>query len=410
MRAMKRGESTPTVAYWGHDRRDSTLKKRARMFHDSGAGPLAMAFDRGEGPAPTLDGWKDVDLGRTADAKHLSRVASLLKAVFTARKALASAGEPPVHVARNLDMLLLAIAAATLRPSRKRRIVYECLDIHRALSGSGFKSAALRAVERFALRFVDRIAVSSEAFITAYFKPRQGWTGPVTLLENRLYSPDQPIERPAMPSATAEGPLVVVWPGMLRCQVTLDIFKVAALELGDRIEFRLHGKIQSHALKDFDAQIADFPNITYHGPFRFPDGLAEVYRGAHLVWAQDLWRTGGNSDWLIPNRLYEGGFHGVPSVAVRGSETARIIAERDWGFALPDAKAMTAASFFSRISRELIAAKQAQLLSMPRSQFETTQERAQAEIRELISGRRSDEPGRSVAQDVGALGRASSEP
>lgn len=388
-----------TVAYWGHDRRDSTLRKRLRMLRDAGLPALALTFDRGEGPGESLAARRDVDLGRTADAAHGQRVMALIRAVGAATRILgeterqekpaAEGGPDEIFIARNLDMLLLAIASAALRPRRRRRIVYECLDIHRALSAKGAKAALLRWVERRALARTTRIAVSSEAFISEFFAPRQGWRGPVTLLENRLYAPDAEFERPTRPMASEAGPLIVVCAGMLRCQVTLDIFKAAAAAMGDRVLFRLHGKVQDHAIQDFDAQIAPYPNIVYAGPYRFPEGLAEVYGGAHLVWAQDLWRRGGNSDWLIPNRLYEGGFHGVPAVAVAGSETARVTERRDWGYVLENAEPETAIALFERFcapeARAALLAHQGRLLACPRSDFETTPDRAMAEMRDLAA-------------------------
>ncbi len=42
-------DKTGRVAYWGHDRRDSTLRKRVRMLRDAGLAPVTLAFDRGEG-------------------------------------------------------------------------------------------------------------------------------------------------------------------------------------------------------------------------------------------------------------------------------------------------------------------------------------------------------------------------
>jgi hypothetical protein len=38
--------------------------------------------------------------------------------------------------------------------------------------------------------------------------------------------------------------------------------------------------------------------------------------GCDAVWAQDLWQSGANSDWLLPNRIYEASYFGCPSIAL----------------------------------------------------------------------------------------------
>ena len=38
----------------------------------------------------------------------------------------------------------------------------------------------------------------------------------------------------------------------------------------------------------------------------------------HFTWAIDFYEAGANSDWLLPNRLYEGGAHGAVPIALAG--------------------------------------------------------------------------------------------
>ena len=43
---------------------------------------------------------------------------------------------------------------------------------------------------------------------------------------------------------------------------------------------------------------------------------------------------GNNSDWLLPNRLYEGGYFGIPAIAAAQHETGRYIQQRQIGVAI----------------------------------------------------------------------------
>ncbi len=53
---------------------------------------------------------------------------------------------------------------------------------------------------------------------------------------------------------------------------------------------------------------------------------------------------GGNSDWLLPNRIYEASWFGCPSIAVSDTETGRKIASTGIGFTIeaPTADALVA--------------------------------------------------------------------
>jgi hypothetical protein len=51
----------------------------------------------------------------------------------------------------------------------------------------------------------------------------------------------------------------------------------------------------------------------------------------------------GNSDWLLPNRIYEASYFGCPSIALAGTETGRRVAADGLGFTVeePTAEALT---------------------------------------------------------------------
>ncbi|MEO1274798.1 MAG: hypothetical protein AAFV96_05195, partial [Pseudomonadota bacterium] len=112
---------------------------------------------------------------------------------------------------------------------------------------------------------------------------------------------------------------------------TLDLLLEVADRLGARCELVLRGNVHRHQLPGFDAALRGRANVRYEGPYSYPDGLAWAYGGLDAVWAQDLWQRGGNSDWLLPNRLYEAGYFGCPTLAVAGTATARRVAETGAG-------------------------------------------------------------------------------
>src|SRR3546814_9276216 len=72
--------------------------------------------------------------------------------------------------------------------------------------------------------------------------------------------------------------------------------------------------------------------MIYGGEYRNPDDLPEIYGRVHLTWAFDFLDEGSNSDWLLPNRLYEGGYFGSVALASSHTETGKKVRELGLGY------------------------------------------------------------------------------
>ena len=109
--------------------------------------------------------------------------------------------------------------------------------------------------------------------------------------------------------------------------------------------------------------------ITYHGPYDYAEDLADIYSAIDLVWSQDLWQSGNNSDWLLPNRIYEASWAGCPNLAVAQTETGRRVVEdgRGWGIERPDTDLLI--DLLGQLDRHDIAAKGQALLDRPADDF-----------------------------------------
>ena len=75
--------------------------------------------------------------------------------------------------------------------------------------------------------------------------------------------------------------------------------------------------------------------MRFEGPYD-PKDLRSHYAGVHLAWCIDLYEAGANSDWLLPNRLYESVHFGSVPIARLNCETGRFLDDHDIGIALDD--------------------------------------------------------------------------
>ena len=71
------------------------------------------------------------------------------------------------------------------------------------------------------------------------------------------------------------------------------------------------------------------PNMTFSGRYRSPEDLAGIYDNLDVVWAGDFMEAGYNSVWLLPNRIYEGGYYCTPSIAPSRTQTAAWLTQHD---------------------------------------------------------------------------------
>lgn len=313
------------VAYFAHELADAAVKKRVAMLETAGAkvSLLGFARDRGAGAPEAPDAHV---LGRTRNGKFAERLLAIAGAALRARRLRRLWAEADILVARNLEMLLLT-RVLTLGAS-KPRIVYECLDIHRLALSHGPVGRMVRAVERLCLKRAALIVTSSPAFEAHYFRARLRFGGEVLLVENKVL--DAAAASPGLPAGP---PWRIAWCGVLRCRRSFDLLRNIAAALQGRVVIDLWGSPAFDQIPDFHEALAASHHIAYRGRYT-AEQLPEIYANAHFAWAVDFYEAGGNSDWLLPNRLYESLAFGAVPIAADGVETARWLETRGVGVVL----------------------------------------------------------------------------
>jgi succinoglycan biosynthesis protein ExoL len=319
------------IAYFVHDVNDAAVAKRVTMLRAAGAEVVVIGFRRDDRLPATVSGAKVFDLGRTADAKLLQRAGVVFRNLLKPKMMLDAMGRPDVIIARNLESL--ALAARARRSAPKARLVYECLDIHRSLLGSSLPHRMIQRIERALLEAVDLVIVSSPAFVSEYFAKRVMLEAPVLLVENKVLALDGD---PAPLLRELGGPpWTIGWFGNLRCRRTFETLTALAANSEGRVEVLIAGRASPAVFEDFEGMVERSPHCTFVGAFR-PDDLAGLYARCHFAWAIDYFEEGLNSNWLLPNRLYEASSFGAVPIALKSVETGRWLARHDAGMLIDD--------------------------------------------------------------------------
>lgn len=319
------------IAYLVHNLTDAAVARRIAMLRAAGAEVRLFGFCRDESAPATVADVPARSLGRSHDAALGQRVRLVLANLprpLAWRRALAGCD---VIVARNLEMLLLGVVAA--RFGGVKRVVYECLDIHRSLLGSGPASRALRWLERALVRRSRLLVHSSPAFWAQYFQAVQHLRIDQLLVENKVLdlSPEGP--RPGRAGPPPGPPWTIGWFGNLRCRRSLARLRALAEGSGGALRVLIAGKPSPAEFTDFAADI-DHPAITYAGPYTAAD-LPRLYGACHFAWSIDYFEEGLNSTWLLPNRIYEAAAHGVVPIALDCVETGHWLARHQAGLRIP---------------------------------------------------------------------------
>lgn len=307
------------IAYFVHDLGDAAVVRRVQMLHVGGAKVIVVGFRRRAGPVGSIDGATTIDLGLTGDGQLLHRIWAVFRTLLRFGAVQSAVASADAIMARNLEMLVLGI-----RARRGRRLVYECLDIHRLLLGPGLASRTIAAIEGWALARVDQIITSSNRFADDYFRIRRRFPGPIALVENKVLAlgADESTASLARHGRASGPPWIIGWFGMLRCRRSFNELSHLAANSGGAIKVVIAGIPSANEFVDFAADVTKAPGLEFVGPYKAAD-LPQLYGRVHFAWAIDYFEEGLNSAWLLPNRLYESMAHGAVPIALATVETGK---------------------------------------------------------------------------------------
>lgn len=380
----------PRILYFAFDISEASQLRRIRTLLRLGHDVTTASFQRNNMTTKHTADWPNIDLGVVENQRLGWRILAVTAGIlrmFWHRNTVRTAD---VYLARNFDLLIIAWLARGLFGAKDTPLIYECLDIHNLFCRKDIVGRFARWAEQRLLARVQLLVVSSQGFVDHYFRSVQGYDGPVSIIENKLWFDGPPVPRPQVKAKRSnDAPLTLGWVGSIRCAPSLALLLRTADIMGDGLKISIHGNIHRHALPDFDEEIGKRGNVTWFGPYDYPEGLAEAYSGCDLVWAQDLWQRGSNSDWLLPNRIYEASWFGCPSVAVADTETGRRVQRDNLGAVVDSPDAVVLSALLTRLSAAELAAMSARLLDMEDRAFQLLPEDVEAALSPVLA---PDEP------------------
>jgi succinoglycan biosynthesis protein ExoL len=322
------------VIYLAPDCTDSAVQRRARGFLAAGVDLVSFCFRRSRYNVDFVPDWANIEMGMTTERRLVPRLLVIFRAIRLIYRHRRTWRGASILCARNLDLALLAVVGKTLTRS-PASLVYEVLDVHPATSVEGVHGSLLRWLERRVLSRSQLLVVSSPAFVDHYFGPVQKYQGQTFLLENKWPRAEIAGMTRSVPyELSEEAPVWTIgWFGNIRCPESLRVLTQLADALPDRVRIYIRGHASLLGEQTLQEAIRGRDNMIFDGEYCAPADLAEIYSKVHFNWCVDLC-GGKNSQWLLPNRIYEGGYFGIPALAVDHHETGRLVQQRELGLTL----------------------------------------------------------------------------
>ena len=319
------------IGYLVHDLNDTAVDRRVGLFLSGGAQVEVFGFRRSDRVQKTLSGCPVHDLGQTRDGDLKHRALSVVRQGLRSGQWAEALKGCDVIVARSLEMMALAMMARAIA-GLKAPVVYECVDIHRMMTSPKPAGQVMRWLERQFLARASLLITSSPGFVSHYFSAVQQSRTQTLIVENKPLAA-LTTAKPSLNSRPSDRPWTIGWFGVIRCKQSLEVLSALTRRLPGQVEVIIAGKIAHGVFEDFDGAVAAAPGLRFLGPYQ-PTDLATLYDQVDFTWAIDFFETGGNSDWLLPNRIYEGGAFGCVPIAMANVETGRWTAQKGLGIRL----------------------------------------------------------------------------
>ncbi|HVV66182.1 MAG TPA: glycosyl transferase family 1 [Rhizomicrobium sp.] len=355
------------VAYFVHDLNDPAVGRRIAMLQAGGLEVAPIGFWRGSSAPARIEGAPVSPLARTYDSRLFHRALTTIWSAANAARLASAAPDADLILARNLEMLALAVASRRAR-AREVPIVYEALDIHAAMLSRRLLGRSLRLVEHALLRHTDLLITSSPWFVKNYFEPvhLSRHPTPSVVIENKLLDLGRRLGRGDASTLQPGPPWRIGWFGVIRCRRSFEALRDLARRRPDLARIVLHGRPSEPVFPDFAREIAD-AGFEFGGTYARGD-LGRLYQSVHFNWTIDWYEEGGNSDWLLPNRLYEGSAFGTTPIALRRTATGRRLEALGIG-ALMDDPAAELEAFLDALTPERHEAMRLAARKVPRGAF-----------------------------------------
>lgn len=305
---------------------DTKDAKRIEILQSAGFVVSVAAFERKYYPS-RIPNCEIVTLGFVEDGKYLKRILTMLKASIILRN-LATKND--LVYALSPDLGILAYYSMF---GIKKHFVIDVADIRDIQVSKTIFAKIFRKIEKFVVEKASLLVVTSEAFITNYYKGMlNAKLKDYFVIENKV---DYKINR-NFAKREFNDKIRLGYFGVLRDKWTLELLIALAVSYNNKFEVVLAG---INNIKNIDLNYKDIENLKYLGPYNSPTDLPANYNNVDVI-VVFYPEEGSTPEWFEAkricrsNRFYEGIYFNKPLIAFSFSEDGRNINKYNIGLTI----------------------------------------------------------------------------
>jgi succinoglycan biosynthesis protein ExoL len=326
------------------------------------------AFERkGSYPGKKIDFEIDM-LGEVTHVSYVKRFVVIVKSINKIRKAVKNTD---VIYTFGLDMLFLGWISKQLSFRKNVKLIYEVGDIREILIGNTPINSIVRFFEKFLLRYVSLLVVTSEAFYNGYFLKVQNVKSlKYHVIENKLDSDIMSAARSQAITEKQYKDFTIGYFGVLRCARTLEILKILAEKGKGKIKIYLRGLPGIKTQKEYD-ELVSIEGVVNGGPYVVPDDLSVMYNSVDMVWACYPYhgKEIGNWCWAKTIRFYESCYFRKPLFVQTGTEDCKTVGQYGIGICLDLEKIEKTIDFILSLSDDEISGWRRNIKALPENVY-----------------------------------------
>jgi hypothetical protein len=278
----------------------------------------------------------DFEMNTLSEIVHVSYLKRSVLLIKSLNKIRSAVRKTDVVYTFGLDMLSLGWISKQLSFKKNVKLVYEVGDIREIMIGKAPINNLARFFEKFLLRYVSVLVITSEAFYTEYFKKVQNTKSlRYHVVENKLDTDIMSVARVQEIAGKDNKEFTIGYFGVLRCARTLEILKMLAEKGKGKIKIYLRGLPGIKTQIEYD-QLVSTEGVVNEGPYVVPDDLSAMYNSVDMVWACYPYqgKEAGNWCWAKTIRFYESCYFKKPVFVQTGTEDCKTVGQYGIGICL----------------------------------------------------------------------------
>lgn len=319
--------------------------KRIDEFAARGYDVDAYGFDRGVEAHKKPQSCSITVIGRinssTSYISRLSTISAGIKNVINATK-----NEKVLYYVFGLDNVMF------FRLWSSRRYIYEESDLVHTYMKSRAMVNFFEWLDKRAIKGALLSVFTSEGFLRYHFGSQE--LSNCFVIANRL--PPIVKQQEMIPSKELDiNHLSVGFVGFIRFNAIYNFAKVFCENFPGHV-FHFFGTTQNEQSKYLFDKLTHYPNCYFHGAFKHPDGLPEVYSQIDLVLSTyDV--ENDNVRYAEPNKIYESIFYETPIIVSSGTFLAEKVKKLGIGYDVDAMNDDEVVKFIKQLSEKSIKEK-----------------------------------------------------